>query len=203
LGRVAGRVSANAVPRRSGSTVTASWSTARGFPGRCVQPMRNSAFRRSRGEGNVRSCRQPTVEMTTGTHVRCFRRVHLCSGRQSGRRSPQRTHVSTVTIRSMYRDRRRRRAVRRSSDGLRDLAAAQTARAHEEVPSGAADAGADALEVRTPHALRLVVRVTHVVPDRALLAADLTCARHGGREVPWAGAPGKWGAFKRRGGCAG
>src|SRR5262249_57183781 len=59
-------------------------------------------------------------------------------------------------------------------------AAAETARADEQVPRGAADAGADALQVRTPHALRLVVRMAHVIADRALLAADLTCARHRG-----------------------
>src|SRR5262249_61810508 len=45
---------------------------------------------------------------------------------------------------------------------------------------GAADPGTDALQVRAPHALRLVVRVTDVVTDGALLAADLTCARHKG-----------------------
>src|SRR5262249_46353019 len=59
-------------------------------------------------------------------------------------------------------------------------AAAQAAGAHQEVPGGAADARADALQIRAPHPLRLVVRVTHVVADRALLAADLTCARHEG-----------------------
>src|SRR5262245_32509183 len=73
------------------------------------------------------------------------------------------------------------RAPRRVAlDGLRDLAATQAPRAHEEVLRDAADARADPLEVRPPHALRLVVRVTHVVADRALLSADRTCARHRG-----------------------
>src|SRR5262249_10476094 len=78
----------------------------------------------------------------------------------------------------------RRRAGRysrtRPSDRLRDPAAAQAAGADQQVLGGAADPGTDALQVRAPHALRLVVRVTDVVTDRALLAADLTCARHKG-----------------------
>jgi hypothetical protein len=45
---------------------------------------------------------------------------------------------------------------------------------------GAADARADALQVRAPHPLRLVVRVTYAMANRALLATDLTCARHEG-----------------------
>src|SRR5262245_20387136 len=54
-------------------------------------------------------------------------------------------------------------------DGLRDLAAAEAARADQQVLRSAADARTDALQVRPPHALRLVVGVTHVVADRALL----------------------------------
>ena len=140
-------------------------------------------------------CARRASPSTTSSRRPLPGRPRARSAARATRSTPRRSAAphparATVQVAALPRGRARRRSRRsrvRSGrepvalDGLRRLLPLRRQRVQTRRSlRAAADARAHALQVRPPHALRLVVRVAHAVADRALLAADVTCARHRG-----------------------